>query len=173
MVIAELDADMYRELAAEFDVHGYPTLKLFQGQASPVPYEGDRSLESLVEFVNEHAGTARRPDGSVDARFGRIPAVDEVIAGLKGAGEANLEKVKEAVEAWKGEMEESKKVYLSVVKKLREKGEGFLKSEEERIQRMLGSGSVSKMKKGAFRIRMNVLKAFEAMVGEKEEEEEL
>ena len=72
---------MYRELAAEFDVHGYPTLKLFQGQASPVPYEGDRSLESLVEFVNEHAGTARRPDGSVDARFGRIPAVDEVIAG--------------------------------------------------------------------------------------------
>ena len=94
MSIAELDADMYRELASEFDVHGYPTLKLFQGQAAPVPYEGDRSLESLVEFVNEHAGTARLPDGSVDAKFGRIPAVDEVIAGLKGVGDANLEKVK-------------------------------------------------------------------------------
>ena len=171
MSIAELDADMYRELASEFDVHGYPTLKLFQGQAAPVPYEGDRSLESLVEFVNEHAGTARLPDGSVDAKFGRIPAVDEVIAGLKGVGDANLEKVKEAVETWKGEMEGSKKVYLSVVKKLKEKGEGFLKSEEERIQRMLGSGSVSKMQKGAFRIRMNVLKAFEAMIGEKAEEE--
>lgn len=171
MLIAELDADMYRELAGEYGVQGYPTLKLFQG-GSVVSYEGDRSLESLVEFVNEHAGTARLPDGSVDARFGRIPAVDEVIAGLKGAGEANLETVKRAVETWKGEMEESKKVYLSVVKKLREKGEGYLKSEEERIRRMLGSGSVSKVKKGAFRIRMNVLKAFEAMLGKEEKGEE-
>ena len=93
--------------------------------------------------------------------FASVPRVLERLIG----------KVKEAVETWKGEMEGSKKVYLSVVKKLREKGEGFLKSEEERIQRMLGSGSVSKMKKGAFRIRMNVLKAFEAMIGEKAEEE--
>ena len=171
MVIAELDADMYRELASEYDVHGYPTLKLFQSGAV-VAYEGDRSLENLVEFVNEHAGTARLADGSVDAKFGRIAAVDEVIKGLRGVGEENLEKVKEAVEAWKGEMEESKKVYLSVVKKLREKGEGFLKSEEERIRKMLGSGSVSKVKKGAFRIRMNVLKAFEAMTGKGENGEE-
>ena len=62
MVIAELDADKYRDLAQEYDVHGFPTLKIFVN-GEPKPYSGDRSLDDLVEFVNNAAGTARKSDG--------------------------------------------------------------------------------------------------------------
>lgn len=168
MVIAELDADAHRDIAGQYDVHGYPTLKLFKGE-KVVSYSGDRSIEDMVKFVNEHAGTSRLPDGSVDVSYGRIPEIDELIAGLKQFTNENLNKVKEALEKLPDEVENYKKVYLSVLKKLQTKGEEYLQTEQERIKRFLTSDSVSKLKKGAFRIRMNVLKAFEALKGEEEE----
>lgn len=162
MVIAELDADKYRDLAQEYDVHGFPTLKIFLN-GEPKPYPGNRNLDDMVEFVNNAAGTARRPDGTVDTSYGRIPEVDEVIAQLKDLSQESLDKVKEALDKVPEEMEARKKVYEQLMKKISQKGEAYIETEKARISKFLMSDSVSKLKKGAFRVRKNILGAFAAL----------
>ena len=52
-----------------FGVSGYPTLKWFPtGQKdSPQAYDGERTLDALVDFVNANAGTKRTSSGLLDA----------------------------------------------------------------------------------------------------------
>lgn len=129
----------------------------------PKEYNGDRSLEDMVEFVNNAAGTARRSDGTVDTSYGRIPEIDAILANIKTLSEENMAKVKEALEKVPEQMEANKKVYENLMKKIKEKGVEYLDTEKARIQRFLMSDSVSKLKKGAFRIRSNVLDAFNSL----------
>ena len=49
-----IDCDANPEMNKKYDVEGYPTIKLFK-QGSQVEYNGDRSKESFVEFVNNNA----------------------------------------------------------------------------------------------------------------------
>lgn len=62
VVIAKVDADQHKELGNRFDVHGFPTLKFFpKGKKdSPVAYEGGRSAEDIINYVNDKAGTRAR-----------------------------------------------------------------------------------------------------------------
>ena len=141
-------------------------------KGEPKDYQGDRSLEDMVEFVNDNAGTARRADGTVDTAYGRLPEVDKVLAQVKELNEENVAKVKEALAKIPEEMAANRKVYESVMKKITEKGTDYLDSEKARIQKFLSSDSVSKLKKGAFRIRSNVLEAFKSLKPEEVKEEE-
>lgn len=170
VIIAELDADAHRDVAQTYGVTGFPTLKIFVN-GEPKDYNGDRSLEDMVEFVNNAAGTARRADGTVDTAYGRIPEIDALLAEIKNLNEENMAKVKEALAKVPEEMEANKKVYENLMKKITEKGVAYIDTEKARIQRFLMSDSVSKLKKGAFRIRSNVLDAFKSLKPEKTEEE--
>lgn len=170
MVIAELDADKYKDIAQTYDVHGFPTLKIFVN-GEEHPYKGDRSLEDLVEFVNNAAGTARKSDGSVDVSYGRIPEVDEVIAQLKDVSEESVKKIKEALEKVPETMAANKKVYEQLLKRIVEKGTDYIDNEKARVSKFLMSDSVSKLKKGAFRVRKNILSAFDSLKKETMEEE--
>lgn len=60
--IAKVDADEHKKLGKKFDVHGYPTLKWFDGKSkTPVDYNGQRSLEALQAFINEKTGLKPTP----------------------------------------------------------------------------------------------------------------
>lgn len=135
------------------------------------PYQGDRSIENLVEFVNNAAGTARRTDGTVDTAFGRLAEVDAVIAEVKELTEEGVAKIKEALATVSEEFAATRKVYESLLKRIQEKGVEYIETEKARISKFLMSDNVSKLKKGAFRIRLNVLNAFDALKQEKAEEE--
>eukprot|EP01116_Phalansterium_solitarium_P001808 TRINITY_DN1161_c3_g1_i1.p1 TRINITY_DN1161_c3_g1~~TRINITY_DN1161_c3_g1_i1.p1 ORF type:complete len:503 (-),score=207.93 TRINITY_DN1161_c3_g1_i1:340-1848(-) len=56
VVIAKCDATA-NDIDAKYEIRGFPTIKWFPAGAdkTPVDYNGDRSLESLVEFVRSHA----------------------------------------------------------------------------------------------------------------------
>ncbi|KAJ1650988.1 protein disulfide-isomerase precursor [Dispira simplex] len=61
LIIAKMDATTndIPVLAAEFDVTGFPTIKLVKrGTNDIVNYSGSRTLESFVEFLTEHVGPA-------------------------------------------------------------------------------------------------------------------
>lgn len=58
VVVAEVDADNYKDLGTKFGVTGFPTLKYFpQGSTEAEKYEGGRDESSLVDYLNEKAGT--------------------------------------------------------------------------------------------------------------------
>jgi protein disulfide-isomerase A6 len=58
VVVAEVDADKYKELGSKFGVTGFPTLKYFpQGSTEAEAYNGGRGEDDFVSFLNDKAGT--------------------------------------------------------------------------------------------------------------------
>ncbi|RHY13279.1 hypothetical protein DYB25_003806 [Aphanomyces astaci] len=58
VVIAKVDADQHKDLSTEWEVNGFPTLKFWnKGAKYPDPYDGGRTEDELVAFVNKAAGT--------------------------------------------------------------------------------------------------------------------
>jgi len=65
VVIAKVDADAHKQIAGEFDVTGFPTLKFFsKGTPAKVSkgevYNGGRTADDLVTFMNGKAGSRAR-----------------------------------------------------------------------------------------------------------------
>ncbi|KAG8341183.1 putative protein disulfide isomerase [Trypanosoma vivax] len=55
LVIAKVDADAHHDIANQYDVQGYPTLRLYtKGNKGGVLYEGKRDVAALREFLNTH-----------------------------------------------------------------------------------------------------------------------
>lgn len=58
-----MDADAHRDLASQYEVRGYPTLKWFKaGQGAddmPEEYLGGRSAQDFVDYVNGEIGTSK------------------------------------------------------------------------------------------------------------------
>lgn len=50
-VLAEVDATKEEKLAQEYNVEGFPTLKLFSSGEEVADYQGNRDKESMVKFV--------------------------------------------------------------------------------------------------------------------------
>jgi protein disulfide-isomerase-like protein len=124
VVIAKVDATQEEALASRYGIEGFPTLKYFApGSAEPEPYEGERELEGLVDFINLKAGTQRDYSGALKPTAGRVAALDEVIATNKHVVDASLiTQLKAAVEALAGEAVAQGKLYLSVADKILSKG---------------------------------------------------
>jgi protein disulfide-isomerase A6 len=58
VVIAKVDADQHKDLGSRFEVHGFPTLKFFpKGKTTPEAYEGARTPEDIINYINQHAST--------------------------------------------------------------------------------------------------------------------
>jgi len=75
VVIAKVDADAHKELGGRFDVHGFPTLKWFpKGSKTPESYEGGRSADDIIKFVNEKAGT----NGKIKKASSDVVDLDDV-----------------------------------------------------------------------------------------------
>jgi len=80
VVIAKVDADAHRDLGSRFDVHGFPTLKWFpKGSKTPEAYEGGRTADDIISFVNGKAGTrakvSKPPSVVVDLTSSNFDAI--------------------------------------------------------------------------------------------------
>ena len=120
--------------------------------------------------MNNAAGTARLPDGTVDTSCGRLVEVDKVIESVKELSDENVKTIKEALAKVDDSLAATRKVYESLLKRIQEKGLDYIDTEKARLSKFLMSDSVSKVKKGAFRVRMNVLGAFDALKPKQAEE---
>jgi protein disulfide-isomerase-like protein len=164
VVIAALDADKYRDLAQQYDVSGFPTLKWFgpgPGKAAEA-YEGGRDGESFVDFVNSRMGTRRVLGGGVTDDFGTVSALDELAEGFLAseAKEDVLAQAEEALGELEGEEEEHGKYYVKVMKRVVEKGEGWASKETSRLESMVEKDSVKASTKTSMLRRLNVLRSF-------------
>lgn len=62
IIIAAVDATAASDLGSRFEVKGYPTIKYFPKGAANAPeeYDGGRTADAIVSWVNEKIGTSRR-----------------------------------------------------------------------------------------------------------------
>lgn len=61
VIIAAVDASTYSGLGTRYDVQGFPTIKWFpKGSAEPVEYDGGRTADTIVEWLNGKVGTSKK-----------------------------------------------------------------------------------------------------------------
>jgi len=81
VVIAKVDADAHRDLGGRFDVHGFQTLKWFpKGSTTPEAYEGGRTADDIIKFINGKAGTRAKVVKPPSAVVDLTPANFDAIA---------------------------------------------------------------------------------------------
>ncbi|CAO3669341.1 unnamed protein product [Rhizopus microsporus] len=161
-VVAKIDADKERDIGTEFDISGFPTIKLFPaGESEPIPYEGARTEAAFIEFLNKHCKAHRAVGGGLQPTAGRIRDLDEkAIEFIKNP--AAREKIhKEIADKVKGHASRHAKYYAKVMEKILADGEGFLHKEKTRLANIAKSEDVTNAKLDDFNIRKNILASFD------------
>ncbi|KAH6636937.1 thioredoxin-like protein [Chaetomium tenue] len=178
VLIAKVDADAEtgKRTAAEYGVTGYPTIKFFPaGSTTPEDYNGGRSEEALVAFLNGKAGTHRAVGGGVDSTAGTIEALDAIVAKLVGGttlSEAAAEAKKTAEELKDQVQAKWAEYYLRVFEKL-SKAEGYVTKELARLEGIIKKGGLAPTKQDELASKANVLRKFAEKATGGEEKEEL
>jgi len=173
VVIAKVDAESAdsKKIAAEQDIKGFPTLKWFPaGSKEPTPYEGARTEQALIDFVNKEAGTYRAVGGGLTAAGGTISAIDTVIQTIIDGGSDVASKAEDIVKAATGEKGTYAQYYSKVAEKVK-KNSGYLDKELARLEGILKKGGLVPSKVDDLTSRSNILRRFK--VAKSEEKSEL
>jgi len=164
VVIANVDADKHKDISGQFGVTGFPTLKFFgKDSKDGKAYNGGRELADLVKYVNDEAGTKRNIDGRLDETVGRVAALDELAKVFLSDSKSRADTIKKAeaeVAKLTGVDAEHAQFYVKYMQAVVKKGEDFLKSEKDRIAKLLDGGSLASSKSDEFAVRKNILSQF-------------
>ena len=179
-VVANFDADKHRDYAQKFDVKGFPTLKFFAaGSAKPedaTAFEGGRTLESIVEFLNMKCGTSRLASGQLSPAAGVIPEMKSVLAAI-GYGKADTSvALKQAEDIFDRTPKDSyfdkaSKYYLRVLEKVSTGKVDYAATEIQRLDKIANGGSQLKPSDVDYiQIRKNILTEFKKLAAPKKTE---
>uniref|UniRef100_A0A6B2L8M8 protein disulfide-isomerase n=1 Tax=Arcella intermedia TaxID=1963864 RepID=A0A6B2L8M8_9EUKA len=159
--IASLDADNYKDLAAEYGVSGFPTLIYYpQNNKEGDRYNGGRELADLLLYVNTQAGTQRLENGRYDATVGRYGALDELAKKFMTSSGDRESIITQAEKAATDLGEENASWYAKFMKVILKKGDDWVGLEKTRVDGLLDGGSISGDKVDEFTVRKNILEAF-------------
>jgi len=159
VLIAKVDceAENSKATAQAAGVKSYPTILYYpKGSSDAVPYQGGRSENDLLKFINEKAGTHRLAGGGLDALAGTIPSLDEMLATLREGGQSAMEGFESAAAAVKEKYGE----YYGKVAKKSGADKGYVEKELRRLQGMLGKGGLAPEKVDDLTSRSNILRRF-------------
>ncbi|GMY21856.1 probable protein disulfide-isomerase A6 [Fagus crenata] len=164
VVIANLDADKYKDLGEKYGVSGFPTLKFFpKSNKAGEDYNGGRDLDEFVNFINEKCGTSRDGKGQYTSKAGIVAHLDDLVKEFVSAGneekKAAFARIEGEVEKLKGSTARYGKFYLKAAKNSLEKGADYAKNEIQRLERILEK-SISAAKADELTLKKNILSAF-------------
>jgi len=170
-VVAKVDADHEKELGSRYGVSGFPTIKFFpKGNKDGEEYDGGRSEEDFIEFLNKKCGTNRVSGGGIDEQAGRFDIFDAIVETFMADIDAR-EKAMADIEKTSKSRPDHKKAgdyYVKVMKKIMDKGEGYIETEISRLEKIL-SGHMTADKRDQMFKRKNILNVFKKATTGKEE----
>jgi protein disulfide-isomerase A6 len=171
VLVAKVDAEApdSKRTATDHGVTSYPTLKWFAAGKEPVPYEGARSEQAFLDFINKEVGTYRAVGGGLTAAGGTVAALDSVIQKIVDAGGDIASKADELVKAAKSEKSPFAAYYGKVAEKVK-KNSGYVEKELSRLEGILKKGGLAPQKIDDLTSRSNVLRKFKVTKSEEKSE---
>jgi protein disulfide-isomerase-like protein len=164
VVIAKLDADDHKQPATDYGVTGYPTIKFFpKDNKEGETYNGGRTPQDFVDFINQRAGTERTVGGGYSEQAGRNSELDEIAKEFMASSSSRkslLDRATKVVDTLDNKAKEWAKFYTLTMKRIIEKGDGFASEEGLRLKRLLDSGSINAKNLEQFNKRLNIVKQF-------------
>ncbi|KAL8801382.1 MAG: hypothetical protein Q9182_004496 [Xanthomendoza sp. 2 TL-2023] len=170
VVIAKVDAEAEnsKSTAEAQGVKSYPTIKYFpKGSTTPEPYNGGRSEQDILDFMNDKAGTHRTVGGGLDAKAGLVTSLDALVGQLTAGGSVASVSA-EVTKAAKGLQDKYAEYYVKVLAKLG-KSQGYAEKELSRLEGLIKKGGLAPEKLDDLVSRSNILRTFTAKGGEKDE----
>lgn len=164
VLIAKVDAEAEnsKATAQSQGISGYPTIKFFpRGSSTAEKYEGARSEDALVAFINERAGTRRVVGGGLDAKAGTIEAVDTILSKyITSGGLKDIEKATQDVsKAVQGLKDKYAEYYVKALQKLGQNPQ-YANKEQTRLAGLLKKGGLAQEKIDDLTRRSNILRSF-------------
>ncbi|KAL3515974.1 hypothetical protein ACH5RR_022876 [Cinchona calisaya] len=164
VVIANVDADKYKDIAEKYGVSGYPTLKFFpKSNKAGEDYDGGRDLDDFVTFINEKCGTSRDAKGQLTSKTGIVESLDSLVKEFLSASDGEKKSVYTRLEAEAEKLTGSAarygKIYVKAAKSCLEKGADYAKNEVQRLDRMLAK-TISAAKADEFILKKNIVSTF-------------
>ncbi|KAH0833320.1 thioredoxin-like protein [Lanmaoa asiatica] len=162
-IVANIDADaaLNKEIAGRYGVGSYPTIKFFpRGGKGVESYEGGRSEQAFVTFLNERCGAHRAVGGGLNDEAGRLAELDLVAQKfLAAAGDARNAIFKEA-KALSESLGATSSHYLRVMEKIVNTSEAYIEKESQRLASILSKRTLAPTKLDEIKIKANILNAF-------------
>ncbi|KAI8870065.1 disulfide isomerase [Ramicandelaber brevisporus] len=168
VVIADIDGTTARGIMDEYGVSGFPTLLFFSkdGKAKPITYEGGRTEEDLVAFINSHAGTKRTVGGGLSEDAGTVSVLDAEVTKFAGPDAdasvrtSALTAAKDIVAKLGKDATKYAKYYVKVMEKIIDGNAEFAQKETTRLAKIEAKGNITPEKQDDFVKRRNVLMRF-------------
>jgi len=161
VLIAKVDAEAEKSKATaqEQGVKSYPTIKYFpKGSTTPEPYEGGRTEEAILDFMNEKASTFRLAGGKLNELAGTIPSLDEIISKITDGKDMSTLSA-DLTSSGKGLKDQYAEYYVKVSDKV-SKNQGYVEKELARLQGLLKKGGLAPEKIDDLTSRSNILRKF-------------
>lgn len=114
-------------------------------------------------FYQFYSGTFRNADGSLTGFAGIVDELNSIIGSADTYADINdsfLNKLISAANNLEGDALAFGKTYVSIAKKIIEKGADYLSKELTRLEGMVSNPSIVPESKTKFQLKMNVLRAF-------------
>ena len=162
VVVANVDADGHKELGSRYGVSGYPTIKFFpRDNKAGEDYNGGRTPEDFVAFLNERAGTQRQVGGGFGEGAGRIAAFSALVKRFVAADASEKQAILTEALGIEEASSAHGKHYVTAFKKMVEGKVDYAKAEIARLTKILTGSNVKPKDKANFFKRINILKEFE------------
>ncbi|KAF8149922.1 protein disulfide isomerase [Crassisporium funariophilum] len=162
-VVANIQADDKKNvhISQKYDVSGFPTLKFFsKDNKEPEDYEGGRTEEDIVAFLNEKCGTQRAVGGGLNDEAGRLAELDTLAHKFFAASAGARDSLyKEALNV-AASVGVAGKHYIRVMEKLVNGTAGYVEKESKRLNSILEKRNLAPSKLDEIKIKANILKSF-------------
>ncbi|KAI0595668.1 thioredoxin-like protein [Biscogniauxia sp. FL1348] len=173
VVVAKVDAEAEnsKATAVEQGVSSYPTIKFFpKGSTEGEAYNGGRSEDDLISFLNQKAGTHRVAGGGLDATGGTIDVLNHIALKYAAGTEKLADLAAEAqkvVESLRTDAQyKYAEYYIKVFDKLAQNG-GHVAKESARLNNIIKKGGLAPSKLDEMQSKSNILKQFSQEAAEK------
>ncbi|ORX86673.1 disulfide isomerase [Anaeromyces robustus] len=167
VIIAKIDATENTVLAEKYNVKGYPHLVFFDASEKskegyePIVYDGGRSEEDFIEFLNEKCKTNRLVGGGLNEKAGRISTLDDLVKKFVSTDSkeeiANI--ISEASKIAETINDKYSNYYVKVMNKINEKKD-YIDKEIARLTKIMSGKNISNVKADDFAKRINILNIF-------------
>ncbi|KAI9566788.1 thioredoxin-like protein [Boletus coccyginus] len=162
-IVANMDADaaLNKEIAGRYDIESYPTIKFFpRGGKEVESYEGGRSEEAFVTFLNERCGTHRAVGGGLNDEAGRLAELDSAAQKFLAAAGGTRDAIYNEAKALSESLGAASNHYLRVMEKIVSTSEAYVEKESQRLASILSKRTLGPMKLDEIKIKTNILRAF-------------
>lgn len=166
------DAAENKDISRRVGVSGFPTIKFFSKDSEePIAYNGARTEDALIEFLNQHCGTHRAPGGRLLPTAGKVLALDTLASRFFSASSSTDRSsyLDQAQAYLQSNLPESSRAtaeyYIKVMQRIGEKGTSWLNKETDRLTKLVSSSTSSPNalapeKLDQIQQRLNVLSSF-------------